>query len=241
MPKVYLSGRMRGIPDYNFPAFRAATSDLRQRGFEVISPAELDQAAGVEPSPNGDDCTPDEYASFLARDIDVMAREKVKGVVVLEGWEQSGGAKTEVAFARALGLPVMRYPGLEPVAEPGATANGSGTGEVRVVDPVTGGAKGQKLARFDLIPPDALKAIAEHFGRGARKYADRNWERGYDWSLTFGALNRHLWAFWHGEDMDPDSDEAQPHLAAVAWHAMVLLAFYLRGAGNDDRPRVPTS
>lgn len=42
--------------------------------------------------------------------------------------------------------------------------------EHRVVNPVTGGAKGQKLARFDLIPPDALWALAEHFGKGATKY-----------------------------------------------------------------------
>jgi hypothetical protein len=49
------------------------------------------------------------------------------------------------------------------------------------VDPVTGGVKGQKLARFDLIPVNPLWELAEHFGRGAQKYADRNFERGYDW------------------------------------------------------------
>ena len=46
--------------------------------------------------------------------------------------------------------------------------------EVRVVDPVTGGEKGAKLARFDLIPPEATWALAEHYGKGCAKYSDRN-------------------------------------------------------------------
>ena len=48
-------------------------------------------------------------------------------------------------------------------------------GEVRVVDEKTGGIKGQKLARFDLIPPEVEWALAEHYGRGCLKYQDRNW------------------------------------------------------------------
>lgn len=42
--------------------------------------------------------------------------------------------------------------------------------EVRVVDPTTGGEKGSKLARFSLIPPEFLWALAEHYGKGAAKY-----------------------------------------------------------------------
>ena len=38
------------------------------------------------------------------------------------------------------------------------------------VDATTGGKKAGKLARFDLIPPEPLIALAEHFGRGAQKY-----------------------------------------------------------------------
>jgi hypothetical protein len=113
------------------------------------------------------------------------------------------------------------------------------TGEVRVVDPETGGEKGSKLARFDLIPHEALTALAEHFGRGAEKYEDRNWERGYDWALTFAALNRHLWAWWGGEDLDPET--GSPHMAAVAWHAFVALTFQERGLGTDSRPTAVAS
>jgi hypothetical protein len=104
-------------------------------------------------------------------------------------------------------------------------------------DPETGGEKGQKLARFDLLPVEALWAAAEHFGRGAEKYHDRNWELGYDWSLSFGALLRHLYAWWGGEEMDPDDEMAgSHHLDAVLFHAMVLKTFSARGSGNDNRP-----
>lgn len=108
-------------------------------------------------------------------------------------------------------------------------------GEVRVTDATTGGQKGQKLARFDLIPPGPLTQLAEHFGRGARKYENRNWERGYNWSLSFGALQRHAWAFWGGEDLDPET--GTPHIIAVAWHALVLAEFMRTHSEKDDRSK----
>jgi dATP/dGTP diphosphohydrolase/uncharacterized protein DUF4406 len=107
--------------------------------------------------------------------------------------------------------------------------------EVRVIDPETGGAKGSKLARFDLLPPDAMWAVAEHFGRGAMKYSDRNWESGYRWGLSYAALQRHLTEFWAGEDIDTETGGF--HLAAAAVHCLFLLTFQIRGAGTDDRTK----
>lgn len=108
--------------------------------------------------------------------------------------------------------------------------------ETRVVDPETGGEKGQKLARFDLLPPDAMWQVATHFGLGARKYEDRNWERGYAWSLSYAACQRHLNEFWAGEDIDEETGSF--HIAAAAVHCLFMLAFVMRGVGTDDRSKV---
>lgn len=106
-------------------------------------------------------------------------------------------------------------------------------GELRVVSK-TGGAKGSKMARFDLLPPAAVKEIAEHFGKGAAKYADRNWEKGYAWSLSYAALQRHLHAFWGGEDIDPET--GSHHLAAAGFHVLALLENRRINPQFDDRP-----
>lgn len=104
----------------------------------------------------------------------------------------------------------------------------------------TGGTKGRKLERYDLIPVGPLAAVAHHYGVGAAKYEDRNWERGFDWSLSYAALHRHLAAFWSGTEIDDDPTLAAPslHLAAVVFHAFALLQFSAedRYAEFDDRP-----
>lgn len=105
------------------------------------------------------------------------------------------------------------------------------SGEVRVTSE-TGGQKGSKPQRFDLIPGEALWTLAEVYGRGSEKYEDRNWQRGYAWSLSFAAMMRHAWQFWNGEDMDEDG---LPHLAHAAWHAFALLWFAAHMPQYDDR------
>ncbi len=110
-------------------------------------------------------------------------------------------------------------------------------GEKRVIDPETGGMKGSKVARMDLLPWDALLDLSIHFGRNSEthggKYPDRNWEKGYKWSLGIASLARHLAAWISGEEFD---EEGNPHIRAIHWHASTLHAFVLRGAGTDDRP-----
>jgi hypothetical protein len=101
----------------------------------------------------------------------------------------------------------------------------------------TGGTKNQKLARFDLVPPFPLRKLAEQYGRGAEKYGDRNWERGYQWSLSYAALQRHLNAFWSGEDYDPEFPDAH-HLDAAMFHVMSLRYFAENFPEYDNRPLV---
>jgi hypothetical protein len=110
-------------------------------------------------------------------------------------------------------------------------------GEVRVTDPATGGQKGQKPQRFSLIPREFLWALAEHYGIGARKYEDRNWEKGYKWSLTQDALERHYNQFLLGERYDAET--GSHHLIAAIWHLVALYIFDIRSLGtNDISPRL---
>lgn len=108
--------------------------------------------------------------------------------------------------------------------------------EVIGCDPQTGAQKALKDARFDLIPPRALEEVAKVYGYGTRKYAPRNWEKGYAWSWSYAALQRHLMAFWRGEDTDVES--GLPHLAHAAWHCLTLLTFCENYKEKDDRSRL---
>lgn len=101
---------------------------------------------------------------------------------------------------------------------------------------------GAKL-RYELIPPEAVDAMARVLTYGAAKYADRNWEKGMKWGRVFGAAMRHLWAWWGGAgqtrqnfafgEIDPETGLS--HL----WHALCCVAFLVayeaRKIGEDDR------
>lgn len=105
--------------------------------------------------------------------------------------------------------------------------------EVRVVDQLTGGEKGSKPERYDLIPPTAMDEVARVYGYGAGKYANRNWERGYDWGLSIAALHRHIKAFERGENYD--SESGCHHLAHATFHCLLLMTFQDAGVGTDTR------
>lgn len=97
----------------------------------------------------------------------------------------------------------------------------------------TGGEKGTKLERFDLIPVGALSTVAHLYGKGAAKYSENNWRKGYEWSKSYSALQRHANAFWNGEDLDPEMQ--LPHMASVIFHALALITFMQEQPGFDDR------
>jgi hypothetical protein len=92
----------------------------------------------------------------------------------------------------------------------------------------------REKARVELVPPDALLAIAEVLTYGAAKYAPRNWEKGMDHSRLVGACFRHLLAVMHGEEFDDES--GLRHSAHLATTAMFLLAHQMRRIGTRDIP-----
>lgn len=88
--------------------------------------------------------------------------------------------------------------------------------------------------RLDLIPPTTIWALGKVFEYGARKYDDRNWELGITYGRLFQAMQRHLWAFWQGEEEDPES--GLPHLYHALAELSMLLDTHERKLAEDDRP-----
>lgn len=89
--RLYVSGQMRGVPNDNHPAFEAASKILHDMGHRVLTPHESPYETRAE-------CLRHDIQLILVSD----------GVVVLDGWEASPGARFEVAEAWMLDLPVYR-------------------------------------------------------------------------------------------------------------------------------------
>lgn len=88
-------------------------------------------------------------------------------------------------------------------------------------------------SRVDLIPPEFIEALGRHYGAGAKKYAERNWEKGMSWSRCYASAQRHMLAFWRGEEIDEET--GTPHTIAAAWNMAALHWYGLYGRGTDDR------
>lgn len=100
-------------------------------------------------------------------------------------------------------------------------------------------AEGQKFdsdkLRYELLPPELLEEVARVLTFGAHKYSARNWELGMAWSRPFAALMRHMWAWWRGEDKDPETGYS--HLSHAACCIAFLVSYEARNVGTDDRPK----
>lgn len=85
----------------------------------------------------------------------------------------------------------------------------------------------------DQIPPEVLLEWGKVFNYGEKKYARDNWKKGTEWYQFYGSALRHLYRFWQGEDIDPES--GLPHLAHALWNVGCLRYYQLNGLGNDTR------
>lgn len=116
--RIYVAGPMTGIPQFNFPAFDDAAEALRGDGYEVVSPAEMDdpetrRAAMASPdgSPGSGSSNGETWGDFLARDVKLIVDGGIQAVVVIDGWERSKGARLETYVAFLAGLPILRIDG----------------------------------------------------------------------------------------------------------------------------------
>ncbi len=93
--------------------------------------------------------------------------------------------------------------GFKAVADDGAPNEAFDTGAVR--------SQAEGKGRFDLLPAYAILRLAQHYENGARKYADRNWEKGLPLSRFVDSALRHTFAFMGG-------DRSEDHLSAILWN-----------------------
>jgi len=77
--------------------------------------------------------------------------------------------------------------------------------------------------RMDLIPPEAMIALAEVLSMGANKYADHNWRKGIEYSRVLGALERHLADWKMGNRFDDESK--LNHMAHVLCNVVFLMTY----------------
>lgn len=103
--KIYISGKMTGMPNFNYPRFNEVASRLREIGHDVLNPAE--NFEGATDHPEG-------RKAFMRADIEHVLQ--VDALVMLPGWESSKGARLEVDIARELELQILGE-NLEPLAE----------------------------------------------------------------------------------------------------------------------------
>lgn len=67
--------------------------------------------------------------------------------------------------------------------------------------------------RYDLLPPFALRRLAQHYEGGARKYGDRNWQKGQPVSRYIDSALRHIFTYMEG-------DRTEDTLIAAAWNLL---------------------
>ena len=72
--------------------------------------------------------------------------------------------------------------------------------------------------RYNLIPPPALKRLADVYSKGALKYQDHNYLKGMPTSRILDSLMRHVEQYRAG-------DREEDHLAQIAWNAFAVMMF----------------
>ncbi len=108
-PKIYLAGPMAGIANLNHPAFNESAEALREGGWHVFNPAEVDVdlSGSIE---NTEEAMKENRQQFLrtvlAADLEWIC-VNADAIAMLPGWEKSYGARAEHATAVALDLDII--------------------------------------------------------------------------------------------------------------------------------------
>ena len=99
--RIYITGPMSGYPGFNYDAFDRAEEQLAASGYEPVSPADPTQLDQDDP----DELAPGvSYEDCLAQAVEKLL--SADAVALLPGWEDSHGARLEVALARRRGMEI---------------------------------------------------------------------------------------------------------------------------------------
>lgn len=99
MIRVYLSGKITGLEKEVYTkTFARAEQHYLSAGYEVINPVKIGEAL-LSLNPKA------KYEDFMIRDLEALST--CTHIAMLEGWEESNGAKREKAEAEKLGLEIM--------------------------------------------------------------------------------------------------------------------------------------
>ena len=115
MAKFYVAGPMRGYPNFNFDNFDLVRDALKQMGHVAVSPADMDRLyeGWNQYAPADLPVDHELKVRCMARDMNFILHnlrpERGDGICLLHGWQDSMGAKAEIALAAFLGLRIVEY------------------------------------------------------------------------------------------------------------------------------------
>lgn len=88
--RLYIAGPMSGLPEFNYPAFFDAESDLTAFGYKTLNPARNPKQ----------DCWEGYMKAAIAQVV------QADGIAFLPGSHASEGARLELFLAGRLGIPI---------------------------------------------------------------------------------------------------------------------------------------
>lgn len=101
------------------------------------------------------------------------------------------------------------------------------------IDVVKASKNDQAKPDLSLLPKIFLEAVAKAFMVGEKKYGRYNYCKGHEASQLIAAAQRHLTAWFEGEENDPI--DGQPHLGSVGACIAMLLRQQELGTLKDNR------
>lgn len=98
-PTIYVAGPMRGRPDRNRAAFNAAAERLAAKGWQPVNPVDMTRVWPCEEA----DGRMNGMRLFELMEIERELVKRVRAIYLLDGWEASEGARTELRTFLDLG------------------------------------------------------------------------------------------------------------------------------------------